>query len=403
MMRSMFAGVTGLRNHQLKMDVIGNNIANVNTIAYKASRAEFQEAFSQTLRGSSSPTEDRGGTNPQQVGLGMTLGNIDVLHTQGSPQMTGGLTDLAIEGGGFFILDKGECLTYTRAGNFQVDGSGYITGPGGMRLQGWLATDGAFGARDESTLESIQILLGQEIGAKATSTVAFAQNLDSAEGVGSTLVRTLDVFDSLGDVHTMVITFEKADVNEWNWSAEVAGAASGSGTLEFDTSGFLTSGETGTIAFNPPGADAVSIDVSFARLTQFRSENTVAPSERNGHPMGSLETFTINSAGVITGVYSNGLNRKLAQVALVSFANPGGLIRAGDNSFVESNNSGLRQIGEAGTGGRGSVAPSALEMSNVDLSLEFTNMILTQRGFQANSRVIGATDEMLQELVNLKR
>jgi flagellar hook protein FlgE len=399
----MFAGVTGLRNHQVRMDVIGNNIANVNTVAYKASRADFQEAFSQTLRGSSSPSGERGGTNPQQVGLGMTLSSIDVIHTQGSPQMTGGLTDLAIEGGGFFLLSGAGRLVYTRAGNFHLDASGYLTGGGGMRLQGWMAVDGEFTAKDEGTLTSIQIPAGVTVGARATDAMAFGQNLGSSSNVGDSFVKTVDVFDSLGTTHSVVVTFHKTGVNSWSWDARVQGVAAGSGTLGFGSNGQLGTGGTGTVAFTPAGANPVSITVDFGKVTQYFAETTVAASERNGHQMGSLQTFTVDATGVITGVYSNGLNRKLAQVALANFTNPGGLIRSGENNFAESNNSGLRQIGIPGTGGRGMVAPNSLEMSNVDLSLEFTNMILTQRGFQANSRIIGATDEMLQELVNLKR
>ncbi len=403
MMRSMFAGVTGLRNHQIRMDVIGSNIANVNTIGFKASRVNFQEAFSQTIKGASAPSGSRGGTNPQQIGLGMTIAGVDVLHTQGNLQPTGLMTDLAIERNGFFILRDASGFCYTRAGNFDLDAEGYLTAAGGRRVQGWMAQNGIFGEKNQNTLTNLRIPVGEVIGARATANMTMANNIDSREPVGTTLVRTIDVYDSLGNSHYLVITFEKTDVNEWSWKAEWGPDVVGSGSLQFTTEGKLSTALGDQISFTPEGANQVEITVDFSRITQCASGSSVAVIDRNGNTMGTLEGFTIDSSGVITGVYSNGLTERLAQVGLAAFANPGGLMKRGENTYEASNNSGIPQIGEAGTGGRGTVAPGALEMSSVDLSLEFTSMIVTQRGFQANSRIITTSDEMLQELVNLKR
>ncbi len=405
MMRSMFSGVSGLRNHQVRMDVIGNNIANVNTVGFKSSRVTFQEVFSQVIRGASSPTDTRGGTNPQQVGLGMTVAGIDTLHTQGNLQITGKMTDLSIQGNGFFILEQGGQQYYTRAGAFDVDGNGYLINPSdGSRVQGWMATSGTLPLRDVSSLGAVRISPGQTVAASATTALEYSQNLDAGAANGDTHVTSIDVFDSLGCKHNLVMTFTKTGANAWNWSCAVDGVAEENGTLTFAATGALTSSTGGPITINPTtGADPMSITPTFTGLTQYAGECTATTSGRDGYVMGSLESFTIDATGTVTGVFSNGETMILAQVAMASFANPAGLINKGGGMYADSNNSGVRQLGQAGTGGRGQIAPGALEMSNVDLSQEFTNMIVTQRGFQANSRIITTSDEMLQELVNLKR
>lgn len=408
MMRSMFAGVSGLRNHQIRLDVIGNNIANVNTVGYKSSRANFQEVFYQTIRGASSAQDQRGGTNPQQIGLGMSISSIDTLHTQGNLQTTGKMTDLAVQGNGFFILNQDGQFVYTRAGTFDRDASGYLINPAnGLKVMGWMAdANGVFPIKDHSNLTTIQIPVGTSIPGKATTKLAYSQNLNADTAVSGTYTTSVTVYDSLGRAHDLTMTFAKTDANSWSWTADWAGAAGaeGTGTLTFNPDGSYNTSTSGPIAFTPAGANALSITVDLSDVTQYAAtKSTVSARERDGYPMGSLNTFTIDATGTVTGVYSNGLTQKIAQVALANFSNPGGLIKKGDSLYEDSNNSGLRQIGEPGTGSRGVISPGTLEMSNVDLSQEFTEMIVTQRGFQANSRIITTSDEMLQELVNLKR
>lgn len=414
MMRSMYAGVSGLRNHQIRMDVIGNNIANVNTVGFKAGRVNFQEIFNQTIRGASSPLGQRGGTNPQQVGLGMGLSSIDTLQTQGNLQTTGKMTDLAIQGNGFFVLNADGNMAYTRDGAFDLDANGDLINPAnGMKVQGWMAdTTGAFPAKNPNTIKDIKIPVGQSIAAASTGRVAFAKNLDAGTVLNGTYVTSIDVFDSLGARRSVTMTFEKTAVDPgppatstWTWTASGDGTTVLPNTLTFDANGNLTGGGTATMQVNgSAGATSpFTVNLDFNGLTQYAAGSTVAATSRDGYPMGSLMTFTIDSTGTVTGVYSNGITQKIAQVAVATFANPGGLLKMGENLFQESNNSGIRDIGETGTGGRGTIAPGTLEMANVDLSLEFTNMISTQRGFQANSRIITTSDEMLQELVNLKR
>lgn len=406
MMRSLFAGVSGLKNHQLKMDVLGNNISNVNTAGFKASRASFAEMFSQTLQGATAPSDARGGTNAQQVGLGSSVSSIDVLHTQGNLQSTGGVTDMALEGQGFFIIRDGEQMAYTRAGTFQPDADGYLVTPTGMRVQGWRATEGEMPRTDSTNLDDLRIPLGEAIPASATTRVVYANNLNSASDGGYEWTTPVEVFDSQGRQHSIELTFTRCEdeANTWHWSVDAhEGDLDDHGTIVFDEGGLLSEGGEGAVSMALEGADDIDLALDFSGITQFYGSTTVAAAERDGYPMGSLENFTIDSSGEITGVYSNGRTQTLGQVAVAAFSNPAGLIMEGGNIFLESNNSGMKQVGPPGTASRGTIAAGTLEMSNVDLSEQFVEMIVTQRGFQANSRIISTSDEMLQELVNLKR
>ncbi|HPZ85821.1 MAG: flagellar hook protein FlgE [Bacillota bacterium] len=406
MMRSLFSAVSGLRVHQTRMDVIGNNIANVNTPGYKSSRVTFQELFSQTLRGAGSPTgtsaSERGGTNPMQVGLGVSIASIDTIHTPGNLQPTSRPTDLAIEGEGFFVVQDGETLAYTRVGNFSLDALGVLVDPEGRKVLGWTADeDGSIST--SGPLGALRIPFGDWIDAQPTSRVEWIKNLDAEATVGFSKTTSVTVYDSLGRAHSIQVNFEKTGSNTWEWKALLPDGTEPSGTITFDTEGRVVDVSENQFSFTPEGADSVVITMDFTKLTQVAGPTTVEAGVTDGWPGGSLESFSFDSNGVITGFYSNGRIRVLGQIAVAGFANPSGLIKTGKNLYIQSNNSGRPEIGAAGTGGRGTIAPSSLEMSNVDLAEEFTQMIITQRGFQANSRVITVSDELLQELVNLKR
>lgn len=747
MMRSMFAGVTGLRNHQTRMDAIGNNIANVNTVGYKASRVSFQDTLNQTLRGATAPNNNRGGINAVQVGLGMNLASIDILHTQGNLQNTGKTTDCAIQGDGFFILSDGNKQYYTRAGNFNMERDGRLVNPSnGLIVMGWMADINGV-INTNMPITNIRIPLGQTIAPIATTKIEFGGNLaantnvhlnymtqsitdasgdhsatitytlkpvgfneyeyeavveggsitsgtgykgilklnengvvisntpggwfevtptngtpvritgpevgqlmgdsfkahatgtlqssvltgfsgtagtfartladkagnvvnltyeitatsvpnrfqwrivptnppnnvtieqggigtfdwDSTRGVYNvsdvtTIVRStaanavditinppsamsgpptftvverapeeipagtisiptftgagdytynltnaagelltvlkfnvtgpvsgvyswtlstdngsilsggsgtfdgppvanitgdattirLDngvtitigamqtgavpafgvcrmvgeeagqvkitlpkpvvtmtkVYDSLGNEHVLTTTATKVDDNTWIWSTvDKYDTPLAGGRILFSDEGELISYTGGPITFTPPGALPVRINPDFSNLSQYAGtldSDNMALSDftspyQDGYPMGMLQGFNIDNSGRIIGVFSNGMTQNLGQLAVASFNNPAGLTRVGDTMFAESSNSGQPQIGQAGQGSRGTITPGSVEMSNVDLSQEFTDMIMTERGFQSNSRVITTTDEMLQELVNLKR
>lgn len=435
MMRSMYAGVSGLKAHQTRMDVIGNNIANVNTAGFKASRVTFKEMLSQTLSGAKAPQDNRGGMNPQQVGLGVSLGSIDTNHVQGNLQSTGLGTDLAIQGNGYFIVNNGTQNFYTRAGALTLDENGnLVNASNGYIMQGWMATNGIINTN--SPLTGIRIPIGDTMAPQASTEAVFAGNLNSADPVEWTA--TIDIYDSQGEKHTLTLDFKLTSENQWDWTATIDGAtlvdsnddsgvsnddpgvsndeSGGSnndsgvsnkitGTIIFGGDGKVVAvtGDTFDIDFNNGTDQIAGFRLDLSAVTQMAGDNTLDGLYADGYSMGSLESFSIDNAGVITGSYSNGLTKAIGQIAIANFSNAGGLTRVGDTLFAESQNSGIAQIGAAGTAGRGKISAGTLEMSNVDLAEQFTDMITTQRGFQANSRIISTTDEMLQDLVNLKR
>ncbi|NLY91228.1 MAG: flagellar hook protein FlgE [Firmicutes bacterium] len=409
MMRSMFAGVSGLRNHQTRMDVIGNNIANVNTIGYKTSRVTFADTLSQTIRGATAPQNNRGGVNPQQVGLGVTLSSIDVIHTPGNPQSTGVNTDLAIQGNGFFVLSDGSQEYYTRAGNFSRDPSGRLVYSNGLQLQGWMLDDNG---QIIGELTGITLPINSTIAPKNTGNVYFSGNLHpSADNdTNPTVVSSnIEVVDSLGRTHLIEITFTQSpdplSPREWTWGAiDSNGTTIDSGNLEFDAVGQITGNSTFPITWTPSGgANTLNFNLDFSQLTQYVAVQSSVAYNQDGYEMGYMDSFKIDSAGKVIGIYSNGLTKEIAQIAVANFPNPAGLEKMGETMFRKTSNSGTAQYNIPGVGGSGTISPGSLEMSNVDLSQEFTDMIVTQRGFQANSRIITTSDEMLQELVNLKR
>jgi len=451
----MFSGVSGLRAHQLKMDTIGNNIANVNTVGYKSQRATFQEVFNQTLRGAGSPQAGKGGTNPQQVGLGISLSSIDTFHIRGAVQRTDNLTDLAINGDGFFILsnsDDGLSRSYTRAGNFSLDDDGNLVAANGYRVLGYMVDPDTNVLK--SQLEGIRISKAEMVPAKATTYANFEGNLDnqiakvdtttplSYDEETNTLTlppgtkfweTTATVYDNLGGKHTLKFTFVRgldedgagADDSDWGVfikdqdtgqyyddggdpSDDSDDLASITHKLSFTTNGLVdvTDSDVETIELHIPpknGAGGFSVDVDFTKLTQFANESNAAMTGSDGYPQGSLDTFSIGPTGEINGIFTNGMSKVIGQVAMAAFKNPAGLEKTAENMFQVTPNSGDPIVGLPGSSGLGSINSGTLEMSNVDISNEFAEMISTQRGFQANSRIITTSDEMLQELVNLKR
>jgi flagellar hook protein FlgE len=750
MMRSMYSGVSGMKNFQTAMDTIGNNIANVNTVGFKSSVVNFQDILNQTIQGASAPNNNRGGTNPKQVGLGVSVASISVKQSQGNLQNTGKTTDMALQGNGFFVVAEGASQYYTRAGNFDLDSKGnLVSDSSGLKVQGWTA-DHKGNVDTNSPVSGIQLPIGKTIAPIATTTIQYQDNLNAytngklnygtsislvdanqkpvtlsveltpvkdafntynysilpANGMGditsgnSTGKITLDefgiiksispggrltvtptggspivvelpkvnqknggffninpvgnpqtlplaafkgagtygplnmvdqdgnsltlkytvsstggnsykwavaadggtvtsgsigtfdwtagtgvtnvsdgatiiqsnagntihieapinggaptfnvvenapveadwggigagtknltfmdssnppiavsvpveitgpggasgttytytvkgpltngklisagtgqfdwdgskvtnstsskivvqstnglevditpplngdssgnaifrqvpakpviatflsppetvtstkVYDSLGVPHTMTTRTHRTGTNQWGWTAtEDSGLpiTNGSGTLNFDTrTGYVTNTPGGAMVFAPVGADPVSITPDFTKVTQgYTADVTNDANEwplstfegptQDGYPLGVLTGYNIDNSGKVVGVFSNGMNQDLAQVSVATFTNPGGLLRTGETMFRESSNSGSAQIGQAGVGSRGTIAAGSQEMSNVDLSQEFTEMIVTERGFQANSKIISTSDEMLQTLVNLKQ
>lgn len=518
MMRSLFSGVSGLKNHQTRMDVIGNNIANVNTTGFKGSRVTFQDILSQNIAGAASAQGNKGGTNPKQIGLGMGMASVDTNFGDGSLQSTGKNTDLALSGNGFFILGDGANKIYTRSGAFEFDADGNYTVPGsGMLVQGWMADAlGNINANGDTT--GITIPKGQTMAASATTKAGYSKNLsaeatvktttkvvstevtktltrawvdgadeegtktladgtiqtitkvDDGTGAGTfnavitrvstssattktpwvaadtegvvtgapidgdetingnlwttssvtttttkiaeatSVIAPVTVYDSEGVAHKITGTFTKSGDNEWTFSPGTKTdtgydilPGTGEYTIKFNSDGTYLNATGTPVQFSPTQANGMSIAIDFSSLTQYSGDSTATLTERDGYAAGDLESVSIDSSGIITGKFSNGLTKSLAQVAIATFNNPAGLTKLGTNTYAESNNSGIVQISTSGNGGAGTITPSNLEMSNVDLSEEFSNMIITQRGFQANSKIITVSDEMLETLANLKR
>jgi flagellar hook protein FlgE len=577
MLQAMFSGVSGLQAHQSEMDVIGNNIANVNTVGYKASTASFEDQLSQTLRAAAGPTSNgTGGQNPLQIGLGVTLGGVNSIQTQGNLQATGKNTDLAVQGQGFFPVTSGNQIFYTRDGSFDLDSTGTIVNPStGAKLLGYPAD--AFGNINASapitSTSTLSVPIGMLTDAKQTSNITFSGNLDASSALYSTKVDytgsldpnalstasntvTNTIYDSLGNAHSVQTVFTNPTNNptgtgvpagstqswdvqikvdssiiydsaqgkskiyktasgfqfadatgtpqgssvmldggsginhgpqipgmngsspltlsmnyggvtstagtlsvngvsdgqagsnpvwgtsitaydslgvghlinftytrvplgqnpppgaatQWNWQATENGAtlatsSSGNNTpLFFGTTGSLVNGASQTITVTPTNGAVSPFTVMLNNnsMTQLASDTNAQAASQDGYKVGTLQSFSIDANGVVNGVFSSGQTRALGQIAVASFANPAGLQNAGNNMFQVSDNSGSPQVGVANQSGRGTISPGFLEMSNVDLSTEFTNLIVTQRGFEANTKIISAVDELLQAVINMK-
>lgn len=423
MIRSMYSAVSGLRNHQTMMDVVGNNVANVNTTGFKSSTTVFQDVLSQVLRGAGLGTDGTGGTNPSQVGLGSRIAGITTDFGQGGLQRTGRSTDFAIQGDGFFVTQFAGQQLFTRAGSFSVDSTGRLSTQDGGLVQGWQA-DATGDVNTNASVTNIVIPVGDLISPVQTGEVVLGGNLPSDAAIGTSLSNSVQIYDGQGNPVTLRLEYTKSAANAWDAvfryvdgagtlqpTPPAAGTAITGGSLTFGADGELTSGYSLTIPGGTiPGFAAgnpITLSLGSAgeanRLTQFGSLATTAIREQDGAAAGSLQSFNVSQEGLIVGAYSNGRTRVIGQLAMATFANPEGLEKAGSSNFRATVNSGLAQLGVGGQGGRGLISSGTLEMSNVDLANEFTNLIVAQRGFQANSRVVTTSDEMLQEVVNLKR
>lgn len=542
MMRSLFSGVSGLKNHQTRMDVIGNNISNVNTTGFKSGRVTFTDTLNQTLTGASKAAKGKGGTNPKQVGLGSVMSSIDTIFTNGSVQSTGKNTDLCLSGSGLFIVNDSSGTYYTRNGAFEFDEAGNYVLPGsGMFVQGWMAKDGVLPEScSDGNIENIVIPAGKLMASKATKEVKYTKNLDASSPMiremeityedgssaklvtdkntvvniniptgttsasfivkkadgsldlktltntdngdyklgntlsdGSTIVEikyttpagvdttvrdyvdfdeklpagskkitaatlklsddttqvvtsgkytadhsiplatTVNVYDSLGVEHVVPINIEKSDQNTWlAYLAKTTLKEKGGDVklemepveIKFSEIGKFESGN-GNLKLNYDASTAKAeyqeVTLNFSSLSQFSGSSTINVAA-DGNAAGNLSSVTIDSTGTITGTYTNGVVQAEAQVAVAQFNNPAGLTKTGNSLYQKSNNSGTATVSTAADLGV-TITPSALEMSNVDVANEFSDMIITQRGFQSNSKIITVSDEMLETLINMKR
>lgn len=468
MMRSLWSGVAGLKAHQTGMDVVGNNIANVNTTGFKSFRTTYQDTLYQTSAGASQAQNNRGGTNPIQVGLGVGSASIDKMFKDGSIQNTSSNTDLCLSGEGLFIVKDGSGEYYTRNGAFTFDGEGNYVNSAGQYVMGWMGTEGVVNTNAQPGI--INIPKGKPMAAKATTIAQYSNNLNAASAMvtkitnadgtdagatatatatapltltmsdGTTvtvtsgvyrkdyslpLTTTITVYDSLGNDYTVPVMMSKRGTTDDTWSVYIesdAGAIGGTktfyeedgttpkieftmteATIVFNKDGSYKTG-AGSMTFAPKGygeANNGTVAIDFSGLTQYAGSNTVKAAN-DGYAAGTLTEVNIDAAGTITGTYTNGIVQQEATVAIAQFNNAGGLTAVGSSLFQKSNNSGEPNVKTATDLGC-TITASALEMSNVDLAQEFSTMIVTQRGFQSNSKIITVSDEMLETVVNMKR
>jgi len=410
MIASLYAGISGLSANATAMTVIGDNIANVNTTAFKGNRSHFANILSTSLGGEAATAG---------VGRGVEFWGVNAQWTQGSIENSSSATDLAINGKGFFMVqDPSGSNFYTRAGNFTFDKNGYLVNPDGLKLQGY-AIDAS---GNVGSITDIYIP-GERISPPSPTTeFNFDINLNSGAAAGDTYTTAQTMYDSLGNAIPVTFTFTRqAAAQTWTVTGSIPTSAgtgvtfggNASMNIVFDANGNMTA-PAADVAVNlaltngatPLATTWTMLDatgVSLGDITGYASESGTTFQYQDGYPAGSLRSISVDETGVVTATYSNGEMTPMFQVALVDFPSYDGLAKMGRNLYAESIASGQALPGVAGTGRLGSVAPSSLEMSNVDLAEEFVKMITTQRAFQANSRVITSSDEILQELINIKR
>ena len=415
-MSSFSTALSALTAHATAIDVTGNNLANLNTPGFKTSVVSFHDLVTQSLGA---------GFGETQVGFGVGRPVTIRQFTQGAIQTTSGPLDVAIQGDGFFTVknQQGNNL-YSRGGNLQVDLNGVLTTATGEKLQGWstLNVDGTLNTN--APVADIIVPTGSLKAPTATKNVSLDLNLNAAAIAGDAkgaFSTSIEVFDSLGQSHVLTVAFTKSTTaNQWNYSAQIPNADTTSpatpltGTLTFDSNGKMASplptdpAPSIAVAGLADGASDMTISWSLfngntPRINQFTQDSAVAALAQDGSATANLIRVGIGDGGKILAQYSNGQQVIVGQMAMVTIRNPNSLIAAGNNTFALSARSALPAIGLPGSGGRGTVLGGAVESSTVDIALEFTNLIIYQRGYQANAKVITTVDELSQETINLKR
>lgn len=403
MSNSLYAAVSGLDAQQQWLDVVSQNIANVNTVAYKGSRVTFSQVMQETLRGASAPTATLGGINPEQIGAGgaVNVGSIDTNMSQGSITSTGINTDLALQGNGFFIVSGPSGTSYTRAGNFYLDASGDLVNASGQIVQGWVPNAQGVINPSPTNLTGISIVQGEAMPAKATTSVTYAGNLNAADPSTTVLNVPVTAYDSLGNSQQVTVQLSPVAGTPDQWSVSYGGAQIG--TLTFNSSGALTNQTVNPISLTltDGAASPQQVTLNFSQVTQYSATDSIQALSQNGYASGELTGYTINPDGTITGNFSNGETSVLGQIAVAAFTNQQGLINEGNNLWAQSSNSGQAQVGVAGQAGRGTIQDGALEGSNVDLGTEFVNLIMAQQGYQANAKVVTVSQLLLSTLTNM--
>ena len=415
MVTAISTALSGLEANTDAINVIGNDLANLNTTGYKATQIDFQDLMSEQLGVSA---------NSGQLGLG--VGSVTALsnYSQGSLQTTGGATDAAIQGDGFFVLNDPSTnqTLYTRDGSFELNASGQLETASGQLVQGWTATNGVINTN--TPVGNITLPVGTTVAATPTTTMNLALNLNSSVATtdpGAVVTAPIQVFDSQGVSHDLTATFTKTGSNTWTYAVTIppADLTSGAttplttGTLTFDANGNLTSPaqttdpQTFSAAGLADGASDMSINWNLYNssgtptITQFASASSISSTTQNGYAAGSVSKVALQTGGIVEATYSNGQQVSIGQIAMASIIDPTSLASAGNNNLAATANTATPVVGAANTGDRGQIVAGSLESSTVDIATDFANLLTFQRGYQADSRVITTADELAQETVNL--
>jgi flagellar hook protein FlgE len=424
-MASFFIPLTGLESDSTALNTIANNLSNMNTTAYKAQTTNFSDLFYQQIGAT-------GAGNPIQMGAGTKVASNETSYTQGSINSTGTATDVALNGNGFFVLSNGGGGNeYTRAGNFTLKSNGDLTTSNGLGVMGYPAVNGV--VNTNSPLTAITIPIGQVQQPNATTTLNMTANLDAASASGATFPAQVTVYDSLGESHVATVTYTQTGINTWGYSVALPAAdfTSGvstpvTGTMSFDSSGNLASVTPTGGVLTPVGTaagDISSIPLAFTGLAdgandlnmgwnllgasgkpsigQVDTTSAVSATTQNGYASGQYQSFTIGSDGTVIATYSNGQKQNVGQVALANVANVQGLQMLGDGDYATTLASGTAAVSTSGTSGLATLQDGALEASNVNISAEFSDLIIAQRAFEANSKTVTTFDTVTQETINM--
>lgn len=412
---SISTALSGLQGNTTAINIIGNDLANLNTTGYKANQIEFQDLMSQSLGVSGTAG---------QVGEGIGQVGAVANYSQGAIQTTNGATDAAIQGNGFFVVNDPNTnqTLYTRDGSFEVNSSGQLTTDGGQLVQGWNSVNGVINTNAPTT--SLSLPLGVSVPPTATTTIGFALNLDSSAPVGSTVTSPVQVYDSLGVSHDLTVTYTNTGANTWGYAvtvppADITGAPTApvaTGTLSFDANGNLTgplpTSDPQSVPLNnfADGANNLTINWNLynqsgatpvGTITQYDSASSVSSTTQNGYAAGSVSGVALQNGGTVMATYTNGQQVAIGQLAVASITNPSSLSSVGGNNLAITANTATPVVGAANTGGRGQIQAGALESSTVDIAAEFANLLTFERGYQADSRIITTSDQLDQQTINL--
>lgn len=418
---ALYAGVSGLSTYGNAMNVIGDNIANVNTVGFKGNKTIFADVLANQVAN---------GSTTLQFGRGSLINDVSASWQQGSFETTGNATDAAIQGAGFFVLrnpDAGGSVSklYTRAGQFTLDNNGQMVNPNDMLVQGYKLSTNSSGTVTAASASADIDVSGVQSTPKASTAFRLGINLDASASAGATFASSFNVYNALGEAVTVTYTFTKqVTAQTWDFAATASGGgtvtgAAQSGTMVFDStgqastidgsaigdlsmtvSGFSSGAANTTLTWNLVN-DATS--ASYGDLTGYASDSVTNSVTQDGFSTGVLRGLSIDQKGILSGLFSNGQTQQLYQLELADFLSPWGLSRLGNSTYGETAQSGQPVLGTAQAGAFGSIYGSSLELSNVDLSAQFVDLIQNQRAYQANTRIISTVDQMLQDVVNLVR